>query len=730
AADTGLFSAHSDLTTLEEFADRLVFSDGRKPVLVEEKDGARFKKLLRGLIICASTPLQQLRVPAQVTLPHKYVCDSLFVSSNRNRLGCQVFTTNPTPSLLKNSPNGVSRGSSLKIVPVGKIQFFWYIIVSEIICVWRFSFRAGAAGHCASEHRYREWICGQFLGWMLSGYVVGLVKALFYVTESMGQKHTLRFYRGEVWNKLQEMAFRVHLSKGQWRALSPSQALKFPKTAVTSRIRFIPKVNSMRPITRLSGPRESLQHFQSCVRLLQNVLSACVREAPGPMGSTVWGWQDIHRVLKEFGPQQKSSPRPLYFVKVDVSGAYDSLPHQKLLEVLGEVLSPFAEQSFFVRQYARVWSDPHLGLKKHFCTKPLNMKGFVVEEQAGGTLRDAILVERHSSEVRGEDVFQFFQKMLSSYIIHHDNKMFHQVCGIPQGSSVSALLCNLCYGHMENSLLKGIAKGGCLMRLVDDFLLITPHLSKATEFLTTLLAGVPDYGCKINPQKVAVNFPVCQEWLDSGASVFPSCCLFPWCGLLLDTHSLDVCKDYSRYDGLSLRYSLTLGSAHSPAAVMKKLLSVLSLKCTDIFLDLRMNSVQAVYRSLYKLILLQALRFHACVKSLPLGQNVETDPWFFLKMIWTMAQVSNKLIRHINKGLVLGSLDGGGLLQYEAVQMLFCLAFEVVFKRHRWLYRSLLPALHKRTLHKHALVRNEEETVALWVRETQPLLPWKQRLRL
>uniref|UniRef100_A0A671RMH8 Telomerase reverse transcriptase n=1 Tax=Sinocyclocheilus anshuiensis TaxID=1608454 RepID=A0A671RMH8_9TELE len=475
---------------------------------------------------------------------------------------------------------------------------------------------------CASEHRYREWICGQFLGWMLSGYVMGLVKALFYVTESMGQKHTLRFYRGEVWLRLQEMAFRSHLSKGQWRALSPSQALVCVCVCI----------------------------FQSGVRLLQNVLSVCVREAPGPMGSTVWGWQDIHRVLKEFGPQQKSSPRPLYFVKV----------HQ-------------AEMS-----------------------EPLNMKGFVVEEQAGGTLHDAILVERHSSEVRGGDVFQFFQKMLSSYIIHHDNKMFRQVCGIPQGSSVSALLCNLCYGHMENSLLKGIAKGGCIMRLVDDFLLITPHLSKATEFLTTLLAGVPDYGCQINPQKVAVNFPVCVEWLDSGVSVLPSCCLFPWCGLLLDTHSLDVYKDYSRYDGLSLRYSLTLGSDHSPTAVIKKLLSVLSLKCTDIFLDLRMNSVEAVYRSLYKLILLQALRFHACVRSLPLGQNVESNPCFFLKMIWTMARVTNRLIRHINKGLVLGSPDGGGLLQHEAVQLLFCLAFEVVFTRHRSLYRSLLPPLHKR----------------------------------
>ncbi|XP_077086269.1 telomerase reverse transcriptase isoform X1 [Siphateles boraxobius] len=555
--------------------------------------------------------------------------------------------------------------------------------------------------HCASEHRYREWICAQFLAWMLSGFVVGLVRAFFYVTESMGQKHALRFYRAEVWSKLQDMAFRVHLSKGQWRALSPSQALKFPKTTVTSRIRFIPKVSSMRPITRLTGSRESLQHFQSCVRVLLNVLSVCVREAPGPMGSTVWGWQDIHRVLGDFSPQQKSSPRPLYFVKVDVSGAYDSLPHHKLVEVLAEVLSPFEEQSFFLRQYARVWNDPNRGLRKHFCTKaetsePLNMKGFVVDEQANGSLRDAILVERHSSEVRGGDVFQFFQKMLSSYVIHHDNQIFRQVCGIPQGSSVSALLCNLCYGHMENSLLKGVARGGCLMRLVDDFLLITPHLSKATEFLTTLLAGVPDYGCKINPQKVAVNFPVCEEWVCSGVSVFPSCCLFPWCGLQIHTHTLDVYKDFSRYDGLSLRYSLTLGSAHSPVAVMKKLLSVLSLKCTDIFLDLRMNSVEAVYRSLYKLILLQALRFHACVKSLPLGQNVETNPSFFLKMIWTMARVMNKLIRHTNTGLVLGSLDGGGVLQYEAVQMLFCVAFEVVFTQNRWIYRSLLPPLRKR----------------------------------
>ncbi len=77
-------------------------------------------------------------------------------------------------------------------------------------------------------------------------------------------------------------------------------------------------------------------------------------------------------------------------------------------------------------------------------------------------------------------------------------------------------------------------------------------------------------------------------------------------------------------------------------------------------------------------------------------------------------------------GLVLGSPDGGGLLQYEAVQMLFCLAFEVVFTRHRSLYRSLLPPLHKRTFSSDAPLQSllcfrpafGVETVALWVRET------------
>ncbi|XP_031442357.1 telomerase reverse transcriptase isoform X2 [Clupea harengus] len=468
-------------------------------------------------------------------------------------------------------------------------QVMWSMKVRD--CGW-LGLKAGA--HCPSEHRYRERLLGQFLAWLLESYVLGLVKAMFYVTESMGQKHALRFYRREVWNKLQTLAFREHLSKGQWKTLTSQEVASLPKTTVTARLRFIPKAHGMRPITRLVGADPVTKRFQRSVKNLRDVLGVCVKSSPALLGSTVWGRQDIHRVLKTTALQQKIKPTPLYFVKVDVSGAYDSLPHDMLVRVVSEVLSPVQDVGFSIRHYAKVWRESLQGLRKQFCTRAgaqvcINMKGFVMEEQEHGELHNAILVENYNSpDVKGRDVLEFFKQMLTTCVVRFGKRMFRQVCGIPQGSVVSSLLCNLCYAHMENSLLSHITeKGGCLMRLVDDFLLITPKLNKAMYFLKTLSAGVPRYGCVVNPQKVAVNFPLEEGVSFPGVRVLPQHCLFPWCGLLLDTQTLDVYNDYSSYAGLSLRYSLTLGSTHSPASFMeRKLMAILRLKCDAILLDL------------------------------------------------------------------------------------------------------------------------------------------------
>ncbi|MEQ2162691.1 hypothetical protein GOODEAATRI_022405 [Goodea atripinnis] len=273
-----------------------------------------------------------------------------------------------------------------------------------------------------SELAYRTQILGQLLTWLLDGFVVGLVRACFYVTESVGQKNALRFYRQEVWAKLQDLAFKYTLRQSH----TETRAASLPKGTVISRLRFIPKTDGMRPITRVIG----------------------------------------------------TDPK----TRVDVSGAYESLPHDKLIEVIGQALSPIQDELFTIRRYAKIWADSHEGLKKAFVRQAdflednmgsTNMKGFLMSLQKSGKLHHAILVEQ-------------------------------DVPPVPRDSS-------------------GISR------------------------VQILLAGVPQYGLVVNPQKVAVNFQASGNVGSCpGIRVLPPHCLFPWCGLLLDTHSLDVYKDYSR----------------------------------------------------------------------------------------------------------------------------------------------------------------------------------------
>ncbi|XP_068432223.1 telomerase reverse transcriptase-like [Clinocottus analis] len=88
--------------------------------------------------------------------------------------------------------------------------------------------------------------------------------------------------------------------------------------------------------------------------------------------------------------------------------------------------------------------------------------------------------------------------------------------------------------------------------------------------------------------------------------------------------------------------------------------------------------------------------FHVCAQSLPFGQTVAKNPVYFLQMILDMAEYANHLIRLSNKGLILGSKTQSGVVQFEAVELLFCLSFLLVLSKHRPLYKHLLPQLHKR----------------------------------
>uniref|UniRef100_A0A8C6E1Y2 Telomerase reverse transcriptase n=1 Tax=Moschus moschiferus TaxID=68415 RepID=A0A8C6E1Y2_MOSMO len=567
-------------------------------------------------------------------------------------------------------------------------ELTWKMKVQD--CAW---LRASPGARCvpAAEHRRREAILGRFLRWLMGAYVVELLRSFFYVTETTFQKNRLFFFRKRIWSQLQRLGVRQHLDRVRLQELSEAEVRQRQEARpalLTSRLRFVPKPGGLRPIVNMgcvlgapAPPRDKkMQHLSSRVKTLFAVLNYERARRPGLLGASVLGMDDIHRAWRAFVlPLRARGPAPpLYFVKVGARSGPCAKhpccwgwgvhpPHP----VLGRQVSTFSDFRPYLRQ-----------LVEHL--------------QATGSLRDAVVIEQSCSlNELGSSLFSLFLHLVHNHVIRIGGRSYIQCQGIPQGSILSTLLCSFCYGDMENKLFPGVQQDGVLLRLVDDFLLVTPHLMRARDFLRTLVHGVPEYGCQVNLRKTVVNFPVEPAALGGAAPLqLPAHCLFPWCGLLLDTRTLEVHGDHSSYARTSIKASLTFTQGFKPGRnLRRKLLAVLQLKCHGLFLDLQVNSLQTVFTNVYKIFLLQAYRFHACVLQLPFSQPVGSSPAFFLQVICDTASRGYALLKARNTGAALGARGVSGPFPSEAAQWLCLHAFLHKLSRHRVTYSRLLGAL-------------------------------------
>ncbi|XP_023559905.1 telomerase reverse transcriptase isoform X2 [Octodon degus] len=478
-------------------------------------------------------------------------------------------------------------------------ELTWKVKVQD--CLWLRSSPGG--GYVpASEHRLRERVLATFLFWLMDTYIVELLKSFFYVTETTFQKNRLLFYRRSLWSELQSIGVRKHMERVQLRELTAPELRLAPPM---SRLRFVPKLSGLRPIVSagVAGARaprggRKAQQFNSHLRTLFSVLNYERSRRPELLGTSVLGLDDIYRAWRAFVLHIRSQdPAPrLYFVKADVSGAYDALPQDKIAEVVANVLRPW-ENTYCVRHYSVVQRASRGRTRRSFRRQVSTladlqpyMSQFVEHLQEAYGLRDAVVIEQSCSlNETGNSLFDCFLRFLRGSVLRIGGRCYVQGRGIPQGSILSTLLCSLCYGDMDNVLFSRVQQDGLLLRLVDDFLLVTPHLDQAKAFLGALVQGIPEYGCVLNLQKTLVNFPVEDGSLGGPAPLqLPVHCLFPWCGLLLDTQTLEVRCDYTSYARTSIRASLTFDrSIQAGWRMRRKLLAVLRLKCHGLFLDLQ-----------------------------------------------------------------------------------------------------------------------------------------------
>lgn len=160
--------------------------------------------------------------------------------------------------------------------------------------------------------------------------------------------------------------------------------------------------------------------------------------------------------------------------------------------------------------------------------------------------KNTIFVENVVNQFRDKyELLGLLADHVERNMVKMGKKFYRQKEGIPQGSVLSSLLCNYFYADLEAHHLQFLQSGNSLLlRLIDDFLLITTDRSHAKKYLQIMHDGLPTYGVRVNPDKTLVNF----EAVVNGKKVerLVGNRSFPYCGSFIDTKTLDITKDRER----------------------------------------------------------------------------------------------------------------------------------------------------------------------------------------
>jgi telomerase reverse transcriptase len=503
--------------------------------------------------------------------------------------------------------------------------------------------------------RKRTELLHEFVYYVFDSILIPLIQSNFYVTESQVHRNRLFYFRHDVWRKLTEEPL-TDIKTSMFEEIGREKANRILAKRSYSTLRLLPKAAGVRPITNLRRRTTSgtsyrlLPSINNLLAPVSNMLNCERKRQPNRLGSSVFSFNDMHSRVKRFKDQimlkgdarttRSTTSTRLYFVKLDIQSCFDTIPQSELIRVVGTLVS---ENQYHVTKHMEIRPNPECRrgalknfsasadkLSKRFVTKAVSASGIIGTAQiiADGGIesikRDAVIVDTSfAKNHRTDSLMALLEEHVRNNLVHIGKKYYRQRNGIPQGSVISSLLCNFFYAEMEEEVLDFLRdEQDLLLRFTDDFLLVTTRPENAQRFLQVMMVGQPKYGITVNPTKSLVNFEATVEGTKLPRLVDSS--LFPYCGTLIDTQTLSVCKDRDhlynagRELAVSCRISDTLTTESSKApgqAFHRKVLAFLRLQTQKLNLDTELNTTQVVLKGIYTGFLETAIKAYCYIKS-------------------------------------------------------------------------------------------------------------------
>lgn len=430
---------------------------------------------------------------------------------------------------------------------------------------------------------------------------------------------------------------------------------------------------------KLTHPPRLNEKFTSTNAILRNVFEILRYERernPELFGSGVFGLNEVYPEYKHFlemfrasnSSSSGSALNRLYFASVDIKHCYDNIVQKHLLDLLPKLLG---EEEYLIQNSAVI--HPFESMER-VLRKPVKRIGApeayrpfrdAVEGLARDYNRSVFVDNGGSSLVRREDVMDLLREHLLHHIVvirgRYGDRFLLQNTGIPQGSILSTLLCNYYYGDVENALLGNIiekktAKIHCisrnddghatlLVRIVDDFMLITTNKNLSNEFLTVMNTGCDDLGVCINKEKTLVNYSVQLANSDGTKESLsrPQRSAFPWCGMLFNTENGEISVDYSRFADGKATDALTVDRSGAEGRQLEiRMKSFVRPRCQPMLFDHRINSARTLGINFCQALLLCAVKTLSYIQGMEGG--MQRNAGFIVRNINDVISYAHTLI--------------------------------------------------------------------------------------
>ncbi|GAA6062681.1 hypothetical protein JCM10212_002504 [Sporobolomyces blumeae] len=495
---------------------------------------------------------------------------------------------------------------------------------------------SGPKGAALTDLEKRKELVGEFLFWFFDSFLTELIRTTFYVTDSATHHNRPLYFRHDDWTALTAPLLQS-LGKTVFEKIPDHELIALerqPRELGFSYVRLLPKEAGVRPIVNLArrplklglnGQLEVGQPINRILRSVFDVLNFEKSRKPHLVGSLLSNPQEIFEKLKGYKSKLlASSPdgtlAKLYFVKVDVKACFDTIKQGKLLEIVDNIL---CEALYYVQKYSQVltYSGKMARQFKRKACGDDDLGSFKqLAMDLAEKLHDVVLADQIRYEnVERAKLMSLLEEHITTNLVKVNGRLYRQKDGIPQGSILSSLLCSLFYGDMENTHL-GFTRDleSLLTRYVDDFMFVTTKKHLAVRFLRVMNQGIPEYGCAISAEKRLTNFDIA---LEDGELVPPLVDGkgFPYCGLVVDTKTLDIRMNLELQLEKEIVNQLTVQRYRSPGKAfleaMMRHVEALYLRSHAMYTDTSYNSLDTVYANIYESMLVVALKFEAYVRA-------------------------------------------------------------------------------------------------------------------